>query len=204
MKFYKYNEFVNEKLARGLKPLLTLGSTINKKVGEDALLDLSDKFDELDDEQADNIASHLNMAIELCQDGYPGDCTKKLKQFNKVCKDALSGKEVGSAFESKVNEADKKGSEEKENREKLKAYAEKIGKAGEAADKARKSAKAAEDKKDPEAEAIAKINLQKANAQAVIAKADTKLFKHKLSKEKDKKNEGRVYESFTDFLNKAK
>jgi len=94
---------LTEKLARGLKPLLTLGSTINKKAGEDALLDLSDKFDELDDEQADNIASHLNMAIEKMQDGYSGEATGWLKQFNKVCKDVLKGKKVSSAFEG-VNE----------------------------------------------------------------------------------------------------
>ena len=107
--------------------------------------------------------------------------------------------------ESKINEADKKGSEEKENREKLKTYAEKISKAAESADKARDAAKKAEEKKDPEAEAVAKINLQKANAQAVIAKADTRLFKHKLSKEKDKKkNESYIHESLNDFLNEAK
>ena len=95
---------LNEKLARGLKPLLTIGSTITKKDGEDALLDLSDKFDSIDDEYAGTIASHLDMAIELMQDGYAGDATKKLKQFNKACKDVLNGKEVGSAFEN-VNEA---------------------------------------------------------------------------------------------------
>ena len=95
---------------------------------------------------------------------------------------------------------EEKGSEEKANREKLKKYAEKISKAAESADKARDAAKKAEEKKDPEAEAVAKINLQKANAQAVIAKADTRLFKHKLSKEKaKKKNESYVHESFTDF-----
>tara|TARA_R110002012_G_scaffold197230_3_gene365752 strand:- start:3479 stop:4666 length:1188 start_codon:yes stop_codon:yes gene_type:complete len=98
------DEEVNEKLARGLKPLLKLGSTITKKTGEDALLDLSDKFDSIDDEYAGTIASHLDMAIELMQDGYAGDATKKLKQFNKACKDVLNGKEVGSAFEN-VNEA---------------------------------------------------------------------------------------------------
>ena len=104
-------DFVNEssiteaKLTRGLKPLLTIGSTINKKAGEDALLDLSDKFDRIDDEYAGTIASWLDMAIELMQDGYSGDATKKLKQFNKACKDVLNGKEVGSAFESTVNEA---------------------------------------------------------------------------------------------------
>ena len=99
------NESVTEKLARGLKPLLTLGSTLKKNAGEDVLLDLSDKFDILGDEDADNIASHLNMAIELMQDGYGKSATEKLKQFNKACKDALAGKEVGSAFESVVTEA---------------------------------------------------------------------------------------------------
>ena len=79
---------------------MKLGSTITKKAGEDALIDLSDKFDGLDDEYAGDIASHLDMAIELHQDGYLGDATKKLKQFNKVCKDVLNGKEVGSAFEN--------------------------------------------------------------------------------------------------------
>ncbi len=95
---------VNEKLARGLKPLLKTGSTITKKVGEDALLDLSDKFDRIDDEYAGTIASWLDMAIELMQDGYAGDATKKLKQFNKACKDVLNGKDVGSAFESTITE----------------------------------------------------------------------------------------------------
>jgi hypothetical protein len=98
---------LTERLARGLKPLLTMGSKITKKVGEDALVKLSDKFDRIDDEVADDIASHLNMAIELMQDGYPGDATKKLKQFNKACKDVLKGKSVGSAFEG-VNEASAK------------------------------------------------------------------------------------------------
>ena len=39
---------VNEALARGLKPLLKVGTTITKKVGEDALVKLSDKFDRID------------------------------------------------------------------------------------------------------------------------------------------------------------
>ena len=74
-------------------------------MSEDALLDLSDKFEELGDEDADSIASHLNMSIELKQDGYKGDATKKLKQFNKACADALKGKQVKSAFEN-VNEVE--------------------------------------------------------------------------------------------------
>ena len=96
---------VTEKLAKGLKPLLTTGTTITKNDGEDALLNLSDQFDKIDDEYAGTIASWLDMAIELMQDGYSGDATKKLKQFNKACKDVLKGKEIGSAFESIVTEA---------------------------------------------------------------------------------------------------
>ena len=83
-------ESVNEKLARGLKPLLKLGSTITKKIGEEELLKLSDKFEDLDDERGDEIAGDLNMAIELMQDGYPKDATGWLKKFNKECKKALT------------------------------------------------------------------------------------------------------------------
>ena len=96
---------ITERLAKGLKPLLKLGSTITKKVGEAALIKLSDKFDRIDDEYAGEIASWLDMAIELMQDGYAGDATKKLKQFNKKCKDVLKGKSIKSAFaEGKLNE----------------------------------------------------------------------------------------------------
>jgi len=127
---------------------------------------------------------------------------KDVKKRYPMLESKVVNKINGKMNKSILNEADKKGSEEKENREKLKGYAEKISKAAESADKARDAAKKAEEKKDPEAEAVAKINLQKANAQAVIAKADTRLFKHKLSKEKEKKkNESYVHESFTDFLN---
>jgi len=94
---------VNEALARGLKPLLTIGSKITKKVGEDALVKLSDKFDRIDDEYADEIASTLNMAIEKMQDGYASQATGWLKRFNKECKQALKGKPTKSAFEG-VNE----------------------------------------------------------------------------------------------------
>jgi hypothetical protein len=96
---------LNEKLARGLKPLLQVGSTITKNAGENALMKLSDKFDRIDDEYAGDIASHLDMAIELMQDGYPGDATKMLKQFNKKCKDVLKGKTIASVFEGKLTES---------------------------------------------------------------------------------------------------
>ena len=90
---------LTEALARGLKPLLVLGSKITKKVGEKVLVKLSDKFDRIDDEQADDVASHLNMAIELMQDGSPSEARAWLKKFNTACKDALSGKSIKSAFE---------------------------------------------------------------------------------------------------------
>tara|TARA_R100001443_G_scaffold103938_1_gene112424 strand:+ start:101 stop:1474 length:1374 start_codon:yes stop_codon:yes gene_type:complete len=97
---------VNEKIARGLKPLLTLGSKVSwKTMSEDALLDLSDRFDKIDDEVGEDVASYLNMAIENKQDGKQGLATKALKAFNKACKDALKGKQVKSVFEGKLNES---------------------------------------------------------------------------------------------------
>ena len=94
------NTLLSEALARGLKPLLTIGSTIKSNVGENALLKLSDKFEDIDDEQADDIASHLNMAIELIQDRSPSEARGWLKKFNNACKDALKGKPTKSAFEN--------------------------------------------------------------------------------------------------------
>tara|TARA_R110000765_G_scaffold16182_1_gene45805 strand:- start:1293 stop:2690 length:1398 start_codon:yes stop_codon:yes gene_type:complete len=101
---------LNEGLARGLKPLLTLGSKVSwNTMSEDALLDLSEKFDDIDDEVAEDIVSYLNMSIENKQDGKKGLATKALKAFNKACKDALVGNPVKSVFEGKLTEAlDKK------------------------------------------------------------------------------------------------
>ena len=91
---------IDEALARGLKPLLMIGSTIKSNVGEDALVKLSDKFEDIDDEQADDIASHLNMGIELMQDRSPSEARGWFKKFNNACKDALKGKPTKSAFEN--------------------------------------------------------------------------------------------------------
>jgi|TARA_B110000908_G_C10234711_1_gene442641 hypothetical protein len=74
---------------KGIKGLLKQGAVITKKMGEEALLKLSDAFEDLDDEQADEIAGDLNMAIEKMQDGYPKDATGWLKKFNKACKELL-------------------------------------------------------------------------------------------------------------------
>jgi len=95
---------LTERLARGLKPLLQVGTTINKNVGEAALVKLSDKFDRVDDEVAEDVASYLNMAIEHMQDGNRGQATRVLKAFNKACKDVLADKPVKSVFEGKLNE----------------------------------------------------------------------------------------------------
>lgn len=84
-----FEAFNEENLNEGIKGLLKQGAKATKKMGEDALYQLSNKFEALNDEDADEIASHLNMAIELMQDGYPKDATAHLKKFNKACKAAL-------------------------------------------------------------------------------------------------------------------
>jgi hypothetical protein len=49
------------------------------------------------------------MAIELMQDGYGGNATNKLKQFNKACQDVLKGKSIKSAFAEGIREANSDG-----------------------------------------------------------------------------------------------
>jgi hypothetical protein len=96
---------LTEALARGLKPLLMLGSKVSwNTMSEDALLDLSKRFDDIDDEVAEDVLSYLNMSIENKQDGKKGLATKALKAFNKACKDALAGKPVKSVFEGKLTD----------------------------------------------------------------------------------------------------
>ena len=75
-----------------------------KGTGEKKLLRLSDDFEEIGDEQADEIASHLNMAIELFQDGYSKDAVSHFKKFNKACKDELALMKKQGLAES-VNES---------------------------------------------------------------------------------------------------
>jgi len=119
---------LTEKLASGLKPLLTLGSKVSwKTMSEDALLDLSDMFDKIDDEVAEDVASYLNMAIENKQDGKQGLATKALKAFNKACKDALAGKPVKSVFEGKLTEA---AAELDKLKDAIKMFQDKIKKQG--------------------------------------------------------------------------
>ena len=84
-----FEAFSEDNLNEGIKGLLKQGAKATKKMGEEALLKLSDDFEALNNEDADEIASSLNMAIELMQDGYPKDATGWLKKFNKACKDAI-------------------------------------------------------------------------------------------------------------------
>ena len=71
------------------KSLLELGIKSSLLMGEDELMEISDAFEERGDEQSDRIASHLNMAIELIQDGESKSATPHLKKFNKACREAL-------------------------------------------------------------------------------------------------------------------
>ena len=84
-----FEAFSEANLNEGIKGLLKQGAKATKKMGEEALLKLSDDFEALNNEQADEIAGDLNMAIELMQDGYPKDATGWLKKFNKACKEAI-------------------------------------------------------------------------------------------------------------------
>lgn len=78
------------------RSLLGLGAKATKLMGEDKLIEISDAFEERGDEQSDRIASHLNMAIELIQDGESKSATPHLKKFNKECREAL--RELGESI----------------------------------------------------------------------------------------------------------
>jgi hypothetical protein len=89
MEKYESNT-VTEAKEEPIVALLKLGLFASKGTGEKKLLRLSDDFEEIGDEQADEIASHLNMAIELFQDGYSKAAVPHFKKFNKACKDELA------------------------------------------------------------------------------------------------------------------
>lgn len=95
---------VTEAKEEPIVPLLKIGLFATKGTGEKKLLKLSDDFEEIGDEQADEIASHLNMAIELFQDGYSKDAVPHFKKFNKACKDALALMKKQGLAESVVTE----------------------------------------------------------------------------------------------------
>ena len=113
-----YKQFVtesfNEAKEEPIIALLKLGMFAAKGTGEKKLLRLSDDFEEIGDEQADEIASHLNMAIELFQDGYSKDAVSHFKKFNKACKDELALMKKQGLAESLVTEAKRAGLSKKE------------------------------------------------------------------------------------------
>jgi len=81
------------------KSLLGLGAKATVKLGEDKLLQLSDALDYIGSEQADAVASHLNMAIELIQEREPKEAQPHIKKFQKACKKAL--KQLDESLEEK-------------------------------------------------------------------------------------------------------
>ena len=101
----RYESVVTEAKEEPIVALLKLGLFASKGTGEKKLLRLSDDFEEIGDEQADEIASHLNMAIELFQDGYSKAAVPHFKKFNKACKDELALMKKQGLAESEVNEA---------------------------------------------------------------------------------------------------
>ena len=101
------NESVNEAKEEPIVALLKLGLFASKGTGEKKLLRLSDDFEEIGDEQADEIASHLNMAIELFQDGYSKAAVPHFKKFNKACKAELALMKKQGLAESVVTEGKK-------------------------------------------------------------------------------------------------
>ena len=105
----RMDESVTEAKEEPIVALLKLGLFASKGTGEKKLLRLSDDFEEIGDEQADEIASHLNMAIELFQDGYSKDAVSHFKKFNKACKDELALMKKQGLAESVVNEKDDAG-----------------------------------------------------------------------------------------------
>jgi len=116
------DESVTEAKEEPIVALLKLGLFASKGTGEKKLLRLSDDFEEIGDEQADEIASHLNMAIELFQDGYSKAAVPHFKKFNKACKDELDLMKKQGLAESVVNEKDDAGTH-------LDKLAELVGKA---------------------------------------------------------------------------
>lgn len=82
-------ESVNEAKAEPIVDLLDQGKWANVGMGEKKLVKLSDAFDTIGDEQADAIASHLNMAIELMQEREKKSAVPHMNKFNKACEQEL-------------------------------------------------------------------------------------------------------------------
>ena len=97
-----YDEFDEVKFDPIVK-LLRQGKSASVSWGEDDLMRLSDEFEDIGDEQADEIASDLNMAIELMQDGLGKSAAEYMKSFRDVCERQLNWMNYQGLAES-VNE----------------------------------------------------------------------------------------------------
>ena len=97
-----YDEFDEVKFDPIVK-LLRQGKSASVSWGEDDLMRLSDEFEDIGDEQADEIASDLNMAIELMQDGLGKSAAEYMKSFRDVCEKQLNWMNYQGLAES-VNE----------------------------------------------------------------------------------------------------
>ena len=97
-------ESVTEAKAEPIVDLLDQGKWANVGMGEKKLVKLSDAFDAIGDEQADAIASHLNMAIELMQEREKKSAVPHMNKFNKACEQELKLMKKQGLAES-VNEA---------------------------------------------------------------------------------------------------
>ena len=107
----KYSEFeidesVNEAKKEPIVALLKQGGWATVGMDEKKLVKLSDAFDDIGDEQADRIASPLNMAIELKQDGYGKSAVQHMNKFNKACQKELKlMKKQGLAESVKISKS---------------------------------------------------------------------------------------------------
>jgi hypothetical protein len=98
-------ESVDEAKEDPIVTLLRQGKFASVGLGEANLIHLSDAFDAIGDEQADAIASHLNMAIELMQEREKKSAVPHMNKFNKACVKELKLMKKQGLAES-VNEAD--------------------------------------------------------------------------------------------------
>ena len=105
-KTMKKNNPLNEAKKEPIVDLLKQGGWATVGMDEKKLVKLSDAFDDIGDEQADRIASPLNMAIELKQDGYGKSAVQHMNKFNKACQKELKlMKKQGLAESVKISKS---------------------------------------------------------------------------------------------------
>jgi len=97
-------ESINEAQVQDLDFRSLLGMGERTRIGESEynLMQLSDAFEAVGHEQADEVASHLNMAIELKQDGLTRAAAPHMIKFNKACKEALKDPYTEGIYEARL------------------------------------------------------------------------------------------------------